>query len=275
MAICRSKTLREQDKIGGLSNIDSKLKSTKTYESNKIMKNLMEMRHLSAHEINIRKFLNIRTASNGEIKSINILPQPKLLKDQERSTFFIEANENKEIIKESDIVFELVYNKNDRKLSDQTQHDKITKTKSNAQKKWGVILNVFKAINNMRNINTKNVKSLTEIDRELLFWEKEFKPLKKNRTGNKENDYDEVTKQILLFDYISLGLDENIPAITNILRSDPKRNLYDESEKQHFFINKKNFKGLTALYVACLNGHTKIVELLIKYGADHLQKCGV
>lgn len=92
---------------------------------------------------------------------------------------------------------------------------------------------------------------------------------------NKDNEFEEITKQILLFEYIALGLDENIDAIINIVKKDPKRNVYDETEKHHYFVNKKNYKGLTPLYVCCLNGHAKIVEPLIKYGADHLLKCGV
>lgn len=135
----------------------------------------------------------------------------------------------------------------------------------------------------MRTINTKNVRTETEIDRELSYWEK-FKnknsEIKESTTimennNYKDNEFEEIAKQVLLFEYIAIGLDQNIETIIDYIKKDPKRNAYDESEKHHYFVNKKNFKGLTPLYVACLNGHVKIVEPLITYGADHLQKCGV
>ena len=40
-------------------------------------------------------------------------------------------------------------------------------------------------------------------------------------------------------------------------------------------VNHMNIDGFTPLYFACLNGHVKMVDLLIKNGADHLLKCGV
>jgi ankyrin repeat protein len=79
-------------------------------------------------------------------------------------------------------------------------------------------------------------------------------------------------KQILLFEYVASGLDEKIGDIIRIIKSDPRRGKY---KKEDYYINKKNHEGFTALYTACLNGHIKIVEILLEYDANHLAYSGV
>ena len=95
-----------------------------------------------------------------------------------------------------------------------------------------------------------------------------------NKEGTQDN-LDQLKQQILFFECVASGKDENIDKIINFVKKDPKRNLYDESQKQNYFINQKNHEGFTALYVACRNGHTKIVNVLLKWNGDPLIKCGV
>jgi ankyrin repeat protein len=135
----------------------------------------------------------------------------------------------------------------------------------------------------MKNVNTQNISSLSDYDRTMSCFGNGR--LNKKNIVNKNNsieeedafidNFEEVTNQIKLYEYISSGLDENIDTIIKIIKSDPKRNIYDISQKEHYFINKKNYEGYTALYIACLNGHTKIVDILLNFHADHLIKCGV
>ena len=135
----------------------------------------------------------------------------------------------------------------------------------------------------MKNVNTQNISSLSDYDRTMSCFGNGR--LNKKNIVNKNNsieeedsfidNFEEVTNQIKLFEYISSGLDENIDTIIKIIKSDPKRNIYDISQKDHYFVNKKNYEGYTALYIACLNGHSKIVDILLNFHADHLIKCGV
>jgi hypothetical protein len=138
----------------------------------------------------------------------------------------------------------------------------------------------------MKIVNTKSVQSLSELDRTFSCFEKIYQNRKKNnltvfeKYPKKEEDpfndnFEEITRQIKLFDYVSSGLDENIEKIEAIIKKDPLRNMYDPCDKHHYFINKTNSDGFTVLYVACLNGQQKIVEILLKNHADPLKKCGV
>lgn len=160
--------------------------------------------------------------------------------------------------------------------------------RSSAQKKWGVILNVFKALKNMKHVNTKHVRSLTELDRTFNSFQKN-RDKKKNNISHTvkmdvkkereddsfDNNFEEITKQIRLFDYVSAGLEEDLDKIAAIVKNDPMRDRYSEQNKNYYFINQKNSDGFTVLYIACSNGHLNMVELLLKYNADYLQKCGV
>ncbi len=138
----------------------------------------------------------------------------------------------------------------------------------------------------MRNVNIREVNSLTELDHDF----KCFEPVHENRKKNnilavtvKENKTSdvmdqnliEIGNQVRLFDYVSSGLNENIEKIVNIIKKDPARYLYESCDKHYYLVNKTNSDGLTLLYIACLNGHSNMVELLIKHNADHLQTCGV
>jgi hypothetical protein len=141
----------------------------------------------------------------------------------------------------------------------------------------------------MRNVDAKSVRNLDEIDISLhhhkenhkknddittdriKFEMKENIQIGGNFTDNLDN-FEEFQKQLVFFEYVASGLDEKINEIIKIIESDPRIGKY---KKEDYYINKKNHEGFTALYIACLNGHIKIVEVLLKYDANHLVYCGV
>jgi len=59
-----------------------------------------------------------------------------------------------------------------------------------------------------------------------------------------------------------------------ISKNEPYKYMFGEQKKHLFFVNKKNSDGLTPLYVVIINGHLKLVKVLIEHGADHLIKTG-
>ena len=138
----------------------------------------------------------------------------------------------------------------------------------------------------MRNIDTKMVQNIDEIDRSLNVHKENKKHIEDgdkskmitqidgkfvNFTENLD-DFEEFQKQVIFFEYVASGLDEKINDIVKIIKSDPRIGKY---KKEDYYINKKNHEGFTALYVACLNGHIKIVQILLEYDANHLVFCGV
>jgi ankyrin repeat protein len=152
-----------------------------------------------------------------------------------------------------------------------------------------VVLNVIRLLKNIRHVDAKSVRNLDDIDlslhhhKEILKKYEESHPdrikqdmqenihIGGNFTDNLDN-FEEFKKQVLLFEYVSSGLDEKIIDIVKIIKSDPRIGKY---KKEDLYINKKNHEGFTALYIACLNGHIKIVEVLLEYDANHLEYCGV
>jgi len=150
---------------------------------------------------------------------------------------------------------------------------------------------VIRALKNLRNVNVHNVKSITDVDKAIDNWQKDLTCSKKD---NKKIGYDDsfniLGDQILLFDYIAHGHEENNENILKIIKKerrikinkdlDDEENM-DEKDKLNDnykvinLVNHMNIDGFTPLYFACLNGHLKMVDLLIKNGADHLLKCGV
>jgi hypothetical protein len=143
----------------------------------------------------------------------------------------------------------------------------------------------MKALSNMRNIEAKNVVSVGDLDRafneNIEKGKDSIKPISINKAENVEvynpNDLKEVTKQVTLFQYVKYGREKDIPEILKIIKSDTRKNTFDQTNKAnkpYFFINQKNYEGLTLLYVACLNGHVNMSKILLDNGADHLQKCG-
>jgi len=149
-------------------------------------------------------------------------------------------------------------------------------------------------LKNLRIVNVRNVNSITDIDKEIDKWQNDLNNVKKPE-NNKKIAYDDsfniIGDQILLFDYIAHGHEENNENILKIIKKERKIKLNKdlspevENEEQELIegknyvvvnlVNHMNLDGFTPLYFACLNGHVKMVDLLIKNGADHLMKCGV
>jgi len=139
----------------------------------------------------------------------------------------------------------------------------------------------------MKNVNIKELNSITELENTISCAKEVYQNKKKNYSSSTvEKHYvveeeafaghlEELTKQLKLFDYVSSGLDENIDKIVNIVKNDPSRYLYEPTDKRFYMINQLNTDGFTVLYVACLNGHLNMTNILLKNHADHLQKCGV
>jgi hypothetical protein len=149
-------------------------------------------------------------------------------------------------------------------------------------------------LKNLRNINVHNVKSITDVDKAIDEWQNNMMNSKKNMNDVVkkkiliEDSFNIIGDQILLFDYIATGHEENNENILKILKKERKirinkemvneeeENLNDEKNFQIInLVNHTNVDGFTPLYFACLNGHVKMVDLLINNGADHLLKCGV
>jgi ankyrin repeat protein len=128
------------------------------------------------------------------------------------------------------------------------------------------------------------MKSINELDKSLNYYNRKSKKHNESDTviqpkDNKLNcltenqdQFEEFTKQLYFFESIACGEDRDIEDIIKIVKNDPRRSLYD---KKGYYINKKNHEGFTPLYIACLNGHAKIVDILLKYDADYLELCGV
>jgi hypothetical protein len=137
----------------------------------------------------------------------------------------------------------------------------------------------MKCLRNMRRISVKSVRDLSLFENQIEIFEqlnvKNKKDKKNDENCHCESAFEEVTKQIRLFDQIASGMEENIEDIKKVILDDPKRTEFDISKKELYYINQTNFEGLTPLFVACQNGHLNIAQLLLKYNADHLIKCGV
>lgn len=132
---------------------------------------------------------------------------------------------------------------------------------------------------------------MTEVDKAIDKWQNDLTCSKKEiKKLGYDDSFNILGDQILLFDYIANGHEENNENILKIIKKErrikPNKDLdheenVDEKEKLNEdyviinLVNHMNIDGFSPLYFACLNGHVKMVDLLIKNGADHLLKCGV
>lgn len=153
----------------------------------------------------------------------------------------------------------------------------------------------MRLMKNLKNISVKNVENISAIDNAIDNWQldlnckKEFNNLPQNQINKeKKIHYDDsfniVGDQILLFEYLANGSEENNENILKLLNKEIKiktnKDIPDEEmNEDHIMtikiVNHLNIDGFTPLYFTCLNGHTKMVDLIIKNGGDHLMKCGV
>jgi hypothetical protein len=127
----------------------------------------------------------------------------------------------------------------------------------------------------MRNISAENVGNLSDLSKQMVFFQSKKKKKEANNDDSCDcnNILDEIATQHIFFNKIAEGVD--IEGIKQMILDDPKRTLYSDTQKQKLFVNQNNFNGMSPLHIACFHGHSKIVDLLLQYGADHLKKCGV
>lgn len=77
---------------------------------------------------------------------------------------------------------------------------------------------------------------------------------------------DEFRKYEIFFQCIENGSEEDLKKAKQILEQDDKQFLHDTTSDFHL-VNKPNEYGQTPLYVACKNGHLKMVRFLVNEGA--------
>ena len=152
----------------------------------------------------------------------------------------------------------------------------------------------MRVMKNLKNVSCRNVNSITDVDKVIDNWQIDLMASKKNINNNpsqaKKTNYDDsfdiIGDQILLFEYLANGNEENNENILKLLDKERKirinKDLSPEEENENKdnvmiikLINHLNVDGFTPLYFTCLNGHVKMVDFLIKNGGDHLIKCGV
>lgn len=56
------------------------------------------------------------------------------------------------------------------------------------------------------------------------------------------------------------GSEDDLKDIKNIIDTDPKKYLRDPKDPEHF-LNSRNTKGLTPLYVSCKNGNLEVIYI--------------
>ena len=164
-----------------------------------------------------------------------------------------------------------------------------------ANKNWNILLNVIQLINRTRNVIVRRIRT-AELDNceEWFIRNKTTPEFKiKNFTlknceivnvqnqqykihNDAENIYlDFIAKQSILFVYLKSGSKENFEYISNLIKKDPNRFIFNDSNKHKYFVNQRNEEFLTPLYIATINGHLNFVKLLVENGSDHLMKNGV
>ena len=171
--------------------------------------------------------------------------------------------------------------------------------KQKANRNWNLILNTVFLINKMRKVKVKRLMTDDLQDHyENWFLNNKIDTIKENfslkdsPTSATQNVYprqkqykihnqeeiiqlDLIAKQSRLFSYVASGSEENLWIISELINNDPNKYMYDFSQKNMFFVNQKNENFITALYVATINGHLKIVKFLCENGANHLIRNGV
>ena len=177
---------------------------------------------------------------------------------------------------------------------------KIIKKKSTTN--WNIILNAVSLILKMKHIQVKRIKT-NELESHYDKWVL-YKKLSQNITfkdnftiknsptkitlipfiftkqykiynDEEMTQLEYIAKQTRFFSCIASGTEEYFHIISEIVKNDPNKYIFNYSQKHKYFINQKDENFITALYVATINGHLKIVKFLCENGADHLIKNGV
>jgi ankyrin repeat protein len=146
----------------------------------------------------------------------------------------------------------------------------------------------MRLMKNLKNISVRNVQSIADVDKAIDNWQNDLMASKKNintlqvKKINYDDSFNIIGDQILLFEYLADGSEENNENILKLLNKEMKIKINKDISDDNIdnimiikLVNHLNIDGFTPLYFTCLNGHVKIVDLLIKNGGDHLMKCGV
>jgi ankyrin repeat protein len=150
----------------------------------------------------------------------------------------------------------------------------------------------MRLMKNLKNISVRNVHSIADVDKAIDKWQNDLVATKKNINNfqqvkkiNYDDSFNIIGDQILLFEYLADGSEENNENILKLLNKEIKIKINKDISEDDLdnnnnimvikLVNHINIDGFTPLYFTCLNGHVKIVDLLIKNGGDHLIKCGV
>jgi ankyrin repeat protein len=158
------------------------------------------------------------------------------------------------------------------------------------------MINVIKALNKMRNFQTKQIQSVGDIDSVLnnttspkkIFNSKlpnihieslgpsiiEEKNCYDDNNMEEMRVFSEIRKIYRLFDYVASGDTNNIDYIVNCFKNDPE-NKKEKIDKSKLIVNKLDNNGKSLLYIASIYGNIKIVKILIDNGADIFYRCKV
>jgi len=85
---------------------------------------------------------------------------------------------------------------------------------------------------------------------------------------------DKFRDHTAFFELLENAGKKELVTIKRVLSSDPKENLYD-SESPDRLANKPNFRGYSPLYIACKNGNSELMKLLLEFKANPFQLCRV
>ena len=159
------------------------------------------------------------------------------------------------------------------------------------------MLNVFKALNKMRNFKTKPINEINEIDdvfnhtmspKKQMKIEEQVSKIELNEHSmleKKAHFYDdddleemrvfnEIKKHYKIFDLVKSGDTANIEYIISIFKNDPEC-LKEKPDKSKMIVNKLDNNGKSLLYISSIYGNINMVKVLVEYGADIYYRCKV
>lgn len=130
--------------------------------------------------------------------------------------------------------------------------------------KWYKIINCLIIVINFKKIKTHplTLKKFNLMINKLKTKEKKINNSikislsEKNKTENSKFHY--VQDQIKLFQLIEYGYDKHLKEIEDLI-------------KKNKFVNEPNYKKITPLFAACLNGYSDIAKVIIDNGGNYLK----
>jgi len=149
-------------------------------------------------------------------------------------------------------------------------------TVSSGRSKWNKLSHVIFTVNTLRKERVERIMSESHLEKTIAG----PKTLEKKRSLSDPNIFDykntnnnalrEFGERSAYFQALERGSDQDYKLILEFIDKDPKRFLYDADDPERL-CNKPNTSGQIPLYVACKNGHLKIVQLLLEQKANPFQ----